>query len=452
MDISLILIVLSFIIIVLFLQWIWIYSLYKKSWWLRDIFSFLSFIPIIQNFVLLKWIKESYWLFPLTIIPILNLIFYNKVLKSYTDSISIRLMLTILLWCFPFLLYFFVVNIDIKKVKYNEITNLFKSILSDLLLVYKNFIHWNISKILITIFWFLLGILLSLPFFIILWLFIYFDSISWGQVLSDYISSGTISMSLMAEVYNNVWLLIWEWIILLWGVLFFIFWYSFKSITITQLYLTYLDGEKLWYFKNFYFNFKVIWSYLKLLFFVILILLIPVIIFIIAFFILLYSFWWVENVFQLLYKWDPNLFSILLLSVAFICSLTFIYLAYRLSFSYIILMDTKNYSEKSGISFYIKESFRITAGLKIFKFLYFMVLFSIAMIPINYLWTFIENRHEAIILLYGFLIFLTIWWLFEMYIVSIYKKVMLSYEKLWEKNSIINEKEIEEDTIKEEIL
>lgn len=327
-----------------------------------------------------------------------------------------------------------------------------KVILSDLLLVYKNFIHWNISKILITIFWFFLGILLSLPFFIILWLSIYFDPISWGQVLSDYISSGTISMSLMAEVYNNVWLLIWEWIILLWGVLFFIFWYSFKNITITQLYLTYLDGGKLWYFKNFYFNFKVICSYLKLLFLVILILLIPVIIFIIAFFILLYSFWWVENVFQLLNTWGPNLFSILLLSVAFICLLTFLYLAYRLSFSYIILIDRKNYSEKLGISFYIKESFRITAGLKIFKFLYFMVLFSIFMIPFDYLGTFIENRHEAIVLAYGFMIFLTIWWLFEMYIVSIYRNVMLSYTKIWEENAAINEKEKEENITKEEIL
>ncbi|MDD5213880.1 MAG: hypothetical protein PHG82_05630 [Candidatus Gracilibacteria bacterium] len=303
----------------------------------------------------------------------------------------------------------------------------FKNILSDLPLVYKNFIHWNISKVLITVFGFFLGVILSLPFFIVLALFIYFDPIAWKDVISSYFSSGgSIGMSLMAEVYNNYIILIIEGIILFLGFIFFIFGFSYKNLTITNLYLSYLKGEKLEYLKNLYFNFKTIFSYLKLLFLVILILLIPVFIFIISFIILLYSFGGVDSVFNLLNSGETNIFSVLLGSFALICILAFIYLAYRLSFSYIIFLDKDIYSDENKISFYVKESFNITSGLKIFKFLLLIIIFSIFMIPFDYLGSLVENRHQAIVLLYSLILFLTIGGLFEMYIVSIYKRVMLN--------------------------
>ena len=66
-----------------------------------------------------------------------------------------------------------------------------------------------------------------------------------------------------------------------------------------------------------------------------------------------------------------NYFSLALGITAFLCFLAFLYLAYRLSFSYMIMMDAKNYPETKGASFYIKESFAVSKGIKIFKFILF---------------------------------------------------------------------------------
>lgn len=302
----------------------------------------------------------------------------------------------------------------------------FKNILIDLSLVYKNFIHWNVSKILIYIFWFFLWVVLSLPFLIILGLFMFFDPISWKEVVSNYVSSGwSIWMSLVAEIYNNFVILIIELIIFFLAIGFFIFWFSYKILTTINLYLSYLKWEKIKYMKNIYFNIKIIFSYLKLSWVVTWILAIPAVVFIISFFVLLYSFWGVDSVLSMLYTWE-NMFSIILWIVFLLCLLVFIYLAYRLSFSYVIFLDKDNYAEENKIYFYVKESFKITSWLKIFKFLLLIILFSIFMMPFDYLWKIVENYHQVIVLIYSFIIFLTISGLFEMYIVSIYKRVMLN--------------------------
>jgi len=55
-----------------------------------------------------------------------------------------------------------------------------------------------------------------------------------------------------------------------------------------------------------------------------------------------------------------------------------------------------------------------------------MILFTIFMLPFDYLWDVVGEKHQAIVFIYSLIIFLTIKWLFEMYIVSIYKRVMLN--------------------------
>jgi len=62
---------------------------------------------------------------------------------------------------------------------------LIKNIFSDVLFLYKNFIHWNLSKICINIASFLLGIVLALPFFLLLLFLMWIDPLVWSDLLID---------------------------------------------------------------------------------------------------------------------------------------------------------------------------------------------------------------------------------------------------------------------------
>ncbi|MDD5770076.1 MAG: hypothetical protein PHE25_03845 [Candidatus Gracilibacteria bacterium] len=333
----------------------------------------------------------------------------------------------------------------IDKIKRNflNLILLFKSVFLDLILLYKNFIHWIISKVLIHIFGILLGVLLGLPFLIILILFIFFDPINWKDIVLNYISSGTLGLNILSEFYNNIFILLFEGIITFFGILFFILGYSYKSISFYKLSLDYLKGEKTPYFKNIYFNFAIIFRYLRITFFVILILLIPIIIFIISFFILVFIFGGIDNIYILSNAGQGQTFSIVLGIIALICILIFVYLAYRISFTYIILIDgeVNNYEKKA--LFYIKESFKISNGfIKLLKFIFFLIVFTIIMIPFDYLGDYISQTNSwGIINSYGIVMFLVFSGLFEMYIVSIYKKIML-----------VNSKSIVDETKENDVL
>ncbi len=303
--------------------------------------------------------------------------------------------------------------------------NLFKNIFSDLILLYKNFIHWNISKILILVFSLWLWILLSLPFFALTFVIAYLDPIDWKDIIYNYYTTQSVWLSLMTALSSHLFYVILVWVLFLVAVWFFFFWYSYKIITLTKLNISYLDWEKIPYMKNIYFDVQKILSYLWVVAWGWLILLIPFIIFIIIFFVLIGIFWWIEEVWTMIKSnWVSNPFSITTWVFLLIWVLGFIYLAYRLTFSYIILIDDKNYKEVQKSIFYIKESFRISSWIKIFKFFLFLIIFTIIMLPFDYIWRNLEETW-AYAFLYWIFVFLIINWLFEMLVLSIYKHIML---------------------------
>lgn len=302
--------------------------------------------------------------------------------------------------------------------------NILKQIFFDLTLLYKNFLHWNISKILISIFSFLLWALLSLPFFALsIWL-AYFDPIDWKDIIYSFYTIKSFWLSFMTALSSHLFYVIIEWFLIILAIGFFMFGYSYKIITITKLYFSYLKWEKLSFMKNIYFNIKKILSYLSVISWIALILSLPFLFFIIVFFILLFSFWWIEEVSNMLANyWVTNMFSITAWIFFFICILVFLYLAYRLTFACIVILD-ENYDETQKWIFYIKESFKITSWIKIFKFLLVILIFSIIMIPFDYIWKIVEDM-SFLNFLYRIFIFLLLWWVFEMLIVSIYKNIMV---------------------------
>lgn len=358
--------------------------------------------------------------------------------------------------------------------------NLFKVIVWNAFIPYKNFINWTISKIFINISSFLLWLLFSLPFILLLIICVNIDSVSWITISRSVMSSNTIWLDVISELFSNIYIVIIEFFIFILALLWFVFWYSYKNLLISNLYLNYIEWNILSYSQNLYFNFKKIFEYFKVFNFVWLFLLIPVIIFLIGFWVLIYMFWGIEKAFYLVNQSEINYFSVILWIWFFINLFLFIYLAYRMSFSYIILMDEKKYFQNYNAFFYIKESFNITKdkifyliisaiilvlfvwifgylgqllfweffykyldfiilplillwllvvnlifNIKLFKFLFYIVLFSIFMLPFNYFVWYFEETSKLYSYLYTILLFFIIWWLFEMIIVSIYKNIML---------------------------
>jgi len=302
--------------------------------------------------------------------------------------------------------------------------NFLRKIFFDISLLYINFIHWNISKVLIYVFSFLLWALLSSPFFILIVVVAYFDPVNWKDIIYNFLTTQSIWLSLITALSSHLFYIILQSILFVLAVGFLIFGYNYKIILLSNLYFSYLDWEKISYMKNIYFNTKKIFSYLSILSWIALVLLIPFLFFKIVFFILLFLFWWINEVSVLMQEnGSSNMFSILAWIFFFISILVFLYLAYRLTFAYVIMLD-KNYKENQKWIFYIKESFKITSWMKIFKFILVMIIFTILILPFDYIWKSLEELNFWSFLFWVF-VFLVLNWLFEMLVISVYRNIML---------------------------
>lgn len=300
-----------------------------------------------------------------------------------------------------------------------------KNVYLDTIIPYKNFLHWNISKILINLSSLGLGLLLMFPFLLLLGLSFYFDNISWMEVISNYYASGSLGLSVISQFYEHLFVIIFEFFLIVIWALAFTMGYSYKNLLFSNLYLQYIDGQKLSYTENVYFNWEKIFTYVKMMVLIGLILLIPVVVLVILFFIYVFAFWGMDVVLAEVQSVASNYFSLLLWVTAFICFLAFLYLAYRLSFSYMIMMDSKNYSEKKWASFYIKESFAVSKWVKIFKFILFLIIFTLIMLPFDYIGNYVENNLASMILPYSVILFIALGNIFDMYIISVYRRIMI---------------------------
>ncbi len=123
-------------------------------------------------------------------------------------------------------------------------------------------------------------------------------------------------------------------------------------------------------------------------------LILPIIFFISWYFIILLIFPKQERtseIFSNFLVWDN--FSFAMVSLIIISVIYFIYIIYKLIFSYVILADNENYLDKLKYTFYIKESFRLTKSIK--NFIIFIILFSILFFifsPILNIWKNIKNN------------------------------------------------------------
>lgn len=264
--------------------------------------------------------------------------------------------------------------------KSNTKNNYIKNTFSDIFLLYKNIIHWNISKLIIFIWSIILWFLSIIPLVIIFFIYSFFSDVNVNMLL--------------------LWMFKWEllpsffWnsiLVLIIAVYFVIF--SYSNILLVNLNNSYINWEKISYKINKYFDFKKIFDFFKLSILNFLILLVPILIFIFLVLILFFVSWSIENVLSLVSSWVFNYFTILSFSFFIISLLSLIYLYYRIIFSYFIFSDNHYEYKNSKILFCIRKSFNKTKKIKwFFKFISLVIIFFILSLPIKYFWAVLNNN------------------------------------------------------------
>lgn len=346
---------------------------------------------------------------------------------------------------------------------------LYKHIFTDVIKLYKNFLHWNFSKVSIAIFGFLIALTIMIPFLLITFIILFVFNVDWYAYTGHFINNSlTYDMVLHKDFF--IWALLW--IINAW--IFFLS-LSYSKIMYFDLNIKYLNQKHSKYNKMKFFHFPIIWNYYKMSFMIVMILLIPIIIGIILFSILVYSVWWVNQAWVLFTNWS-NYLSLFSQIIMLMVVLSFIYLSYRLYFSYIIFIKNHDSEELSfSAKKCIEKSWKITNWWKnILRLLAVLFILIIALLPISIIEKGINNTYNDmrnyelflqlsesdklqlqnsnpyyygelwvkysniwiidlqkniqiyyyIILLFNIATFIFIAWLIEMFMVSFYKRVL----------------------------
>ncbi|MDD4151841.1 MAG: hypothetical protein PHR68_04465, partial [Candidatus Gracilibacteria bacterium] len=81
---------------------------------------------------------------------------------------------------------------------------MFSKIFSDIILVYRNFLHWNISKIIISFSSFFFGVLLALPFAFITYLVAYFGPIEWKTLIQSFYLGNSFDFLILSIIAKHL--------------------------------------------------------------------------------------------------------------------------------------------------------------------------------------------------------------------------------------------------------
>lgn len=230
-----------------------------------------------------------------------------------------------------------------------------KQIGQDIILLYRNFIHWNISKILIFLYASIGGFILSLPF---LGIFVYqyitvYSSLIVETNMPGFIAGHLVALSITILLIATI-------------VTIFICAYSYSYFLIQNVYKSYLAGDRLPYRANLYFSWQHIRAYIGILGWIALYLLGPVAVFLVCMLII-----------GIIAAFNPGLPPFILGSISLVVSVVlfiwFVGLAIRLAFAYFELLYSETV-EKSKT--YIDKSLILTKG-KLWKIILLILPFFI---------------------------------------------------------------------------
>lgn len=258
--------------------------------------------------------------------------------------------------------------------------NFIKRVFLDVFLLFKNFIHWNVSKIIIFVWSIILWFAFIVPLLIIFFIYTFFWDVNIWMLIA-----WLFSWKLLPDFLGNI--------ILMLTVITYIITFSYSNILLTRVNNWYKDDKKLDFKKNEYYNIKKVVKYFNITLLNILILLIPVLIFVVLMWGLFLVWGSLNEINILVNSWAMNYFTIISF-IFLIWSFIFLsYLFYRVIFSYFLLSDDSFYKKEKNALSYIKESFNKTRKIKkFFKFIVIIIIFIVLTAPINYIGKVFENN------------------------------------------------------------
>lgn len=222
-----------------------------------------------------------------------------------------------------------------------------KTIAQDTLLVYRNFWHWNLSKVVLYVYAILATLMVSAPFFILGF---------WGmyrilpQVQAIPMNEPEQVLNVIFQNIPSILLIFFSGLIILTVATIF---FSYIYYLLTNIYKNYLDGQKLPIFSNHFFSWKHLWKCMGVIGWASGYLLIPILIFGVLFIgIAGLSFLVGESTAGKILLGGLGFASFL--GSAFLFS----YYSVRILVVFPALVDTDNMEKKTKV--YIDESFALT--------------------------------------------------------------------------------------------
>jgi hypothetical protein len=184
------------------------------------------------------------------------------------------------------------------------------------------------------------------------------------------------------------------WII---NIIIFFFGWSYAKIMYFDMNLKYIDDKKPKFNKMRFFHVPIIWNYYKMSWIIAGVLLMPIIITIIIFTLFIVWLWGVNDAGVAFTNGEPFL-AISSFIIFWLGALSFVYLSYRLYFSYIIFIsnyDAEYFDFKSLKC--VKESWKITKGIKkLFKLLWILFVLSIMLLPFNLMEEWLNKTYKDV--------------------------------------------------------
>lgn len=285
-----------------------------------------------------------------------------------------------------------------KKSFFLYLTDL-NSIFSGVIVAYKNFPHWLLSKTIIYIYSWVLWFVMSIPFLGIIAYLIY--KVAWivdQDSILRYLATRTIDANLAMSLFSNIWLFIG--IIICWVIIISLFLFSFVYWSYLQqgLMAEYLKWWKYGYFQNKFLSLKHMSKYLWILTWVSLYVLIPVLV-AFVYILIVFLLWKIPFLTWIIYSESIFIWILHIIVFAWIW-IYLVNLLIRASFSYIIFINKDDLTIPAKE--YVKESLALVKW-KVWKVI--LIWFPFAIISIAFQWIYSNISWESNIIAYWFNIF-----------------------------------------------
>ncbi len=272
-------------------------------------------------------------------------------------------------------------NISMQKTKTKNtkesFLKLIREVFKDIFFLYRNFFHWNASKIIIRSLSAFLWLVFSLPFILVIIILWFLDPIEWWKIFSSLSEGRDITNILRYNIDNHPIYLFIELLLSISIIWTFFLGFSYYLPLEARLYLEYSNSKKPKIFKNKYFSKDLIKKHIFITFKISLLLLIPFLIF-----------------FFLKDKMIWNSLSSVFWMILF---MIFLYLIYRTGFSYITLIDKDKYKKTEKSRFYFKESLFLTKWKVVFRFIMVFFIVSLIFIPYRLVSSELSNRENTMV-------------------------------------------------------